>query len=40
MSRQKRIQLWKQCIDESQRMGDEFLQLQHQQNFAQRLQAL
>lgn len=40
LTRQKRIQLWKQCIAESQRMGDEFLQLQHQQKFAEQLQAL
>lgn len=40
LSRQKRIQLWQQCIAESQRMGDEFLQLQAKQNFAERLQAL
>jgi len=40
MTRQKRIQLWQQCIAESQRMGDEFLELQQQQKFAERLQVL
>lgn len=39
LSPQKRIQLWKQCIAESQRMGDEFLELQAKQNLAGRLQA-
>lgn len=40
LSPQKRIQLWKQCIAESQRLGDEFLELQAKQGFAERLQAL
>lgn len=40
MSQQKRIQLWKQCIAESQRMGDEFLELVEKQRFAEVMQTL
>lgn len=36
----QRIQLWKQCIAESQRLGDEFLELVEKQNFAEVMQAL
>ncbi len=36
----QRIQLWKQCIAESQRLGDEFLELVEKQNFADLMQAL
>ena len=35
-----RIKIWKTCMAESQRLGDEFLELQHKQNFAEYLQAL
>ena len=34
LDQQKRIQIWKQSIAESQRMGDEFLELVEKQNFA------
>ena len=37
---QKRIQIWKTCMAESQRLGDEFLELQQKQNFADYLQPL
>ncbi|WP_089605318.1 patatin-like phospholipase domain-containing protein [Acinetobacter piscicola] len=40
MDSQKRIQLWKQCVAESQRMGDEFLELVEKQSFAQVIQTL
>lgn len=36
----QRIQLWKQCIAESQRLGDEFLELVEKQNFADVMQSL
>ena len=36
----QRIQLWKQCIAESQRLGDEFLELVEKQNFADVIQSL
>jgi len=36
----QRIQLWKQCIAESQRLGDEFLELVEKQNFAEVMQTL
>lgn len=37
---QRRIQLWKQCVAESQRLGDEFLELVEKQRFAEVMQAL
>ncbi|ANF80891.1 hypothetical protein A3K93_00960 [Acinetobacter sp. NCu2D-2] len=37
---QQRIQLWKQCIAESQCLGDEFLELVEKQNFAEVMQCL
>ena len=40
MDQKKRIQLWQQCIDESQRLGDEFLEMLEKQNFSEHLQAL
>ncbi len=40
MDQQKRIQLWQQCIAESQRLGDEFLEMVEKQNFTEHLQAL
>lgn len=40
LDQQKRIQLWKQCISESQRLGDEFLELVEKQNFPQIMQDL
>ena len=36
----QRIQLWKQCIVESQRLGDEFLELVEKQNFTAVIQNL
>ena len=33
LERHQRIKLWKQCIAESQRLGDEFLELVEKQNF-------
>lgn len=36
----KRIQIWKTCMAESQRLGDEFLELQQKQNFSDYLQDL
>ncbi|MGE8530292.1 MAG: patatin-like phospholipase family protein, partial [Acinetobacter guillouiae] len=32
---QKRKQLWKQSVAESQRLGDEFLEMVEKQNFAE-----
>jgi hypothetical protein len=40
LDQQKRIKLWKQCIGESQRLGDEFLALVEKQNFADVMQNL
>lgn len=37
---QQRIQMWKQAVAESQRLGDEFLELVEKQNFAEVMQAL
>ncbi|KAA8733725.1 patatin-like phospholipase family protein [Acinetobacter qingfengensis] len=37
---QKRIKIWKQCIAESQRLGDEFLEMVEKQDFLPRVQAL
>jgi hypothetical protein len=37
---QKRIKIWKQCIAESQRLGDEFLEMVEKQNFAELIQPL
>ena len=37
---QRRIQLWKQCVAESQRLGDEFLELVEKQRFAEVMQTL
>lgn len=36
----QRIKIWQKCIAESQRLGDEFLELQAKQNFADYLQPL
>lgn len=36
----KRIQLWKQSVAESQRLGDEFLELVEKQNFVEVMQVL
>lgn len=36
----QRIKIWQQCVAESQRLGDEFLELQHKENFAEYLQPL
>ena len=35
LDQKKRIQLWQQSIAESQRLGDEFLELVEKQNFAE-----
>ena len=40
MEPQRRIQLWKQCVAESQRLGDEFLELVEKQRFAEVMQEL
>lgn len=40
LSEQQRIQTWKQSIAESQRLGDEFLELVEKQNFADVIQPL
>lgn len=40
VSQQKRKQLWRQSVAESQRLGDEFLELQQQQRFAEFLRPL
>jgi hypothetical protein len=37
---QKRITLWKQSVAESQRLGDEFLELIEKQNWAEHIQDL
>ncbi|MEB3753232.1 patatin-like phospholipase family protein [Acinetobacter sp. MD2(2019)] len=37
---QTRIQMWKQSVTESQRLGDEFLEMVEKQNFAEHLQDL
>lgn len=37
MDQKQRITLWKQCMSESQRLGDEFLELVEKQNFAERM---
>jgi hypothetical protein len=40
LSQNERIKLWNQCISESHRMGDEFLEMVEKQNFAEHLQDL
>lgn len=40
MQQPQRIQMWKQCIAESQRLGDEFLEMIEKQNFAELMQDL
>lgn len=40
MDQKHRIQLWKQCVAESQRLGDEFLELVEKQHIAQLMQDL
>ncbi|TCM69150.1 patatin-like phospholipase [Acinetobacter calcoaceticus] len=40
MDQQQRKQLWRQCIAESQRLGDEFLEMLHKQNFAEHIEML
>ena len=40
LDEKQRIQLWKQSVAESQRMGDEFLELVEKQSFAQVIQTL
>lgn len=40
LDQKQRIQLWQQSVKESQRMGDEFLELVHRQNLAEVMQAL
>lgn len=37
---QKRMQIWQQCIDESQRLGDAFLELVEKQNWQDYMQDL
>lgn len=40
MDQKQRIQMWKTCVAESQRMGDEFLELVEKQNFETIMQDL
>lgn len=40
LDQQQRIQMWNQCTAESQRMGDEFLEMVEKQNFPQFIQPL
>lgn len=40
LSQAERIRLWTQCIAESQRLGDEFLEMIEKQNFIEHMQAL
>jgi hypothetical protein len=40
LDQQQRIHLWQQCIAESQRLGDEFLEMVEKQNFADYLRPL
>ena len=40
LDQKQRIKLWNQCITESHRMGDEFLEMVEKQNFAEFLQNL
>lgn len=40
LDQNERIKLWKQCIAESHRMGDEFLEMVEKQNFADVMQDL
>ena len=40
LDQQKRIQLWNQSVAESQRLGDEFLEMIEKQNFAEFMQDL
>ena len=40
LDQQQRIKLWKQSVAESQRLGDEFLEMAEKQNFPQFMQPL
>jgi hypothetical protein len=40
LDQKQRIQMWNQCISESQRLGDEFLEMVEKQQFAQVIQDL
>ena len=40
LDQKQRIQMWNQCVAESQRLGDEFLELVEKQNFPQFMQDL
>lgn len=40
LDQKQRIQMWNQCVAESQRLGDEFLELVEKQNFPQFINAL
>lgn len=40
MNQQQRIKMWKQCVSESHRLGDEFLELIEKQNFETVMQDL
>lgn len=40
LGQQQRIQMWNQCVAESQRLGDEFLEMVEKQNFPALIQAL
>ncbi|HAE65484.1 MAG TPA: hypothetical protein DCG62_12225, partial [Acinetobacter johnsonii] len=40
LDQKQRIQMWNQCISESQRLGDEFLEMVEKQHFAQVIQDL
>ena len=40
LDQKQRIQMWNQCVAESQRLGDEFLELVEKQNFPQYMQDL
>ncbi|MDT9081658.1 hypothetical protein RSW80_26885, partial [Escherichia coli] len=40
LDQKQRIQMWNQCISESQRLGDELLEMVEKQHFAQVIQDL
>lgn len=40
LEQQQRVKMWNQCVSESHRLGDEFLEMVEKQNFSQILQPL
>jgi len=40
LDQNQRIKLWNQCVSESHRMGDEFLEMVEKQNFSAHMQDL